>query len=183
MEDLSLHILDIAENSIDAGAGRIDITIRDSESEDALVIRIRDNGKGMDEEIMRRIEDPFFTTKTVRNFGLGIPLLVQAVGECNGAFSIDSKKGEGTALVARFQRSHIDRKPMGDLGSTMMVLIGGHPEIDFTLTYERDDSTYTLDTSEIKRGLEGVPINLPEVLQYIRGDVNEGVRGKIDGKA
>lgn len=177
MEDLSLHLLDIAENSIDAGAGRIEIRIMDSESGDKFTLRIEDNGRGMDEEILNRIRDPFFTTKTVRRFGLGIPLLAQAAEECDGRLIMDSVQGRGTTITAEFRRGHIDRKPLGDIGASMMVLVGGHPEIDFLLHYVSDDFSYKFDTTELKRDLDGVPINLPDVLQLIKDDINEGIKG------
>jgi len=179
MEDLSLHMLDIAENSIDAGASRIDITLKESSAEDTIIFYIRDNGKGMDAETLAKASDPFFSTKKVRTrrFGLGIPLLKQAAEECNGAFSIESSPGKGTLISVRFQRSHIDRKPLGNMGASMAVLISGHPDIDFTFTYERDDFSYRFDTSVVKETLDGVPINLPDVLKLIQGDINEAVHG------
>ncbi|MGO9016245.1 MAG: ATP-binding protein [Dissulfurispiraceae bacterium] len=177
MEDLSLHMLDIAENSIDAGATNIDIIIKESSAEDLLTFSIRDNGRGMDAETLEKVTDPFFTTKKVRRFGLGIPLLKQAAEECNGAFALESSPGAGTLITVVFQRSHIDRKPMGNIGSTMVVLISGHPEIDFTLTYVRDDFSYQFDSSAVKKTLDGVPINLPDVLKLIQGDINEAVQG------
>ncbi|MBF0506116.1 MAG: ATP-binding protein [Nitrospirae bacterium] len=177
MEDLSLHMLDIAENSVDAGADKIDIAITDSSGEDLFVLSISDNGRGMDAETVEKIADPFFTTKSVRSFGLGIPLLKQAAEECNGSFSIASSPGKGTCTKATFQRSHIDRKPLGNLGVSMMVLISGHPEIDFSLTYVRDAFCYRFDSAALKDTLDGVPINLPEVLKLIRDDINEGIQG------
>ncbi len=177
MEDLSLHILDIAENSIDAGAGRIEITIVNSAGEDRFMLRVKDNGRGMDQETISRLRDPFFTTKTVRRFGLGIPLLAQFAEECDGGLSIESKQGEGTTITAEFRQGHIDRKPLGDVGSTMMVLVGGHPELDFLLDYSADGVSYTFDTAKLKGDLQDVPINLPDVLKLIREDINEALRG------
>jgi anti-sigma regulatory factor (Ser/Thr protein kinase) len=181
MEDLSLHILDIAENSIDAGASRVEIKIIINETDDRLILKISDNGKGMDEDTIRMVKDPFFTTKTIRQkkFGLGIPLLAQAAEECNGRFSIDSEVDKGTVITAEFQHSHIDIKPLGDIGSTMAVLIGGHPEIDFLLSYEKDGFSYKLDTEELKKELNDVPINLPDVLKLIRDDINSALKGEI----
>ncbi|MFZ6007075.1 MAG: ATP-binding protein [Nitrospirota bacterium] len=180
MEDLSLHMLDIAENSIDAGASRVEIKIIISGADDRLMLKISDNGKGMDEDMIRMVKDPFFTTKTVRQkkFGLGIPLLAQAAEECNGKFSIESEVGKGTVITAEFQHSHIDIKPLGDIGSTMTVLIGGHPEIDFLLSYEKDGFSYKLNTAELKRELNDVPINLPDVLKLIREDINSALKGE-----
>lgn len=175
MEDLSLHILDIAENSIDAGATRIEIELRIKKSEDKLILKIKDNGKGMDEEMSRLLKDPFFTTKKVRRFGLGIPLLAQSAEECNGRFIVESKPGEGTIVTAEIQYSHIDRKPIGDVGSTISVLIGSHPEKDFIFLYERNGFIYRFDTEEFKRELGDVPINLPSILKLIKEDINSSV--------
>ena len=177
MEDLSLHMLDIAENSIDAGATKIEIIIKESFAEDLLMFSIRDNGRGMDAEMLEKVSDPFFTTKKVRRFGLGIPLLKQAAEDCNGSFSMESSPGKGTITTAIFQRSHIDRKPLGNIGSSMVVLITGHPGIDFTLTYVRDSFSYRFDSAEVKENLDGVPINLPDVLKLILDDINEAIHG------
>lgn len=181
MEDLSLHILDIAENSIHAGADKIEIRIRSSEAEDKFFIMITDNGTGMDEKTLRQVKDPFFTTKTVmdrkKTFGLGIPLLSQTAEECGGALHIDSKAGHGTVITAEFQRSHIDIKPLGNLGATIMALVGGHPAVDVRLIWETDSHFYSMDTAEIKKELDGAPINLPQVLKWIKDDVNEATGG------
>lgn len=175
MEDLSLHILDVAENSIDAGADTIQIKIMDKEAEDKFILQIKDNGKGMSREMINNVLDPFFTTKTVRRFGLGIPLLAQAADECNGRFLIESEEGKGTLVTAEFQRSHIDRKPLGDMGATMMVLVGGHPEIDFEVLYEKEGFSYRMDTKELRAELDGLPLNLPRILQFIKDDMNEAL--------
>lgn len=177
MEDLSLHILDVAENSIDAGAGLIVITLYDNDAEDSFSVQIADDGKGMDEEMIRRVLDPFFTTKTVRRFGLGIPLLEQSCRESGGGLQIESAAGKGTTITANFRKSHIDRKPLGDMGSTMMTLIGGHPEIDFELRHEKDGKADTvLSTRDLKQELEGVPLNEPSVLRHIKENVNEALQ-------
>jgi anti-sigma regulatory factor (Ser/Thr protein kinase) len=179
MEDLSLHILDLAENSIDAGAGRIWITLREDRTADTFTMTLRDNGKGMDTETLQKIADPFFSTKTVRSrkFGLGIPLLAQAAHECNGRFSVVSSPGEGTTVTVEFRLGHIDRKPLGDMGATMMVLVSGHPEIDFSLTYEADGFLYSFDTAALREELEGMPLSLPSVLQLIKKDINTSLGG------
>ncbi len=177
MEDLSLHILDIAENSLAAGASRIEIMIREDASEDQLLLEIRDNGKGMDEELLRMVHDPFFTTKTVRKVGLGIPLLKQAAEECDGGFAIYSEKGKGTTITARFRLSHIDLKPMGDLGATIMAIIASNPDVNLVLEYNKDKRTFRFDSEELKMALEGVPINLPAILIMIKEEINKAIMG------
>lgn len=177
MEDLSLHILDIAENSLAAGASRIEIMIREDASEDQLVLEIRDNGKGMDEELLRMVDDPFFTTKTVRKVGLGIPLLKQAAEECDGGLTIYSEKGKGTIIKARFRLSHIDLKPMGDLGATIMAIIASNPDVNLVLEYNKDKRIFRFDSEELRMALEGVPINLPPILIMIKEEINKAITG------
>jgi len=177
VEDLSLHILDLVENSVDAGATEVEITVTEDSVNDFLSLEISDNGRGMDAETMKTATDPFFTTKTVRKVGLGLPFLKQAAEECDGHFSLVSEKGKGTAVSASFKRSHIDRKPLGDIGATIIVLIAGNPGLDIIFTYKRDDYSYYLNTREIREDLEKIPINLPEVLKLIKENISEGIKG------
>jgi predicted metal-dependent phosphoesterase TrpH/anti-sigma regulatory factor (Ser/Thr protein kinase) len=149
MEDLSLHILDIVENSINACAGRIEIRINEDSANDLLTIEIIDDGKGMDAETLRKATDPFFTTRTTRRVGLGLSFLAQAAEESEGTFDIRSKPGEGTTVKATFRMSHPDCKPMGDIAQTIVTLVTGHPGIDFLYEYKKDDSTYRFDTREV----------------------------------
>ncbi len=180
MEDLSLHILDIVENSIEAGANRVDILLEEDTTRDRLLLEIKDNGKGMDEGMAKKVTDPFFTTKTVRRIGLGLPFLKQAAHECEGSLTVTSEKGKGTTISAVFRLGHIDRKPIGDIGATIMVLIAGNPGIDFIFRYRRDDYTYELDTRDIRDELDGIPINSPEVLDVLRKDIEKGLRARRD---
>lgn len=175
MEDLSLHILDIVENSMDAGATKVEIRIKEDKGADRLTLEVKDNGYGMDKDILKRASDCFFTAKPGKRFGFGIPFLMQAARECDGNFSINSAPNRGTSISASFKRSHIDIKPLGDMGSTMTVLICGHPEIDYLLLYEKNGFSYCLDTEKLKADLGGVPINTPGVLRLIKEDVNEAL--------
>lgn len=178
MEDLSLHILDIVENSVAARADKIEIRITEDREKDFLSIEVIDNGIGMDKEVAEKALDPFYTTRTVRRFGLGLPLLSEAAKAANGNLSIKSRKGEGTKIKADFQYSHIDRKPMGDMGQTMIILILGNPEIDFVYVHKKNGQEYRLDTGEIKAQLGNIPINAPEVLKILREDLKQGLRDK-----
>jgi DNA mismatch repair ATPase MutL len=130
MEEISLHILDLVENSISAGATRIEITVVEDLKKDILKIRVKDNGKGMSEEEMKRVFDPFFTTKGKRT-GLGLPLIKQSAEATGGNVKVKSKKGKGTIVEATFVYSHIDRQPLGDIGTTIATLFLSHPEISF----------------------------------------------------
>jgi hypothetical protein len=177
MEDLSLHILDIAENSIAAKASQITVTIVEDSAADRYSVEVADDGSGMDQETAERVSDPFFTTKTVRRVGLGVPLLKQAAEECGGSFSLVSEKGKGTTITAVFRRSHIDRKPLGDLGATFMVLVAGNPLTDFTLEYRRDGYSFSFGTALMRRELGEVPLNTPVVLEIIRSEIRDGLDG------
>jgi signal transduction histidine kinase len=148
MEDLSLHILDIAENSISGSARRIEIRIEEDAGSDMLTIEIKDDGKGMDEQTLQKALDPFFTTRTTRRVGLGLPLLAQAARQTNGKIKLTSKPGQGTTVKATFSLSHLDRQPMGDIQETIRTLVAGHPEIDFLYEYKTNDSIYHFDTRE-----------------------------------
>ena len=173
MEDLSLHILDIAENSIAAGASKIRIKIIENVKKNLLLIEIADNGKGMDENTIKMAQDPFFTTKSNKHVGLGIPFLAQSAREAMGDISITSKKGEGTTITATFKYNHIDRKPLGDIEKTLTVLIAGNPEVDFVYEHKRNSHTYYLDTTEIKKKLKGIPTNHPEVIKIIKDGIRQ----------
>jgi len=151
MEDLSLHILDIVENSIRAYAKKIEIKIIEEKKKDLLTIEIIDDGKGMDEKTLKNVLDPFFTTKNTRKVGLGLSLLAQSAEESGGSIEIESKPGQGTKVKATFGYSHIDRKPLGDVHESLKVLITANPDINFIYEYQKDDVGYCLDTKEIKK--------------------------------
>ncbi len=175
MEELSLHILDIVENSIIAGAKDIKLEIREDLDRDQMSIEIRDNGKGMDKELVEKALDPFFTTRTTRKVGLGLSMFAEATRKSNGSFSIDSAEGKGTTIRATFQHGNIDRQPLGNIVDTMVTLIVGNPEIDFSYYHKKDDLDFSLNTSEIRKALAGVPLDNPEVVVFIRGILEEGL--------
>lgn len=175
MEDLSLHILDIAENSLRAGAKRIQIRLKRNVSKDLLQIEVADDGTGMDAETLAGVRDPFFTTKHKKT-GLGIPLLAQAAEQAGGILTIDSSPGRGTRVAITFQWSHIDRPAMGAMEDTLMTLIAGHPELDIVYEEYEEENVFRLDTAEIKADLEEVPISDPAVLGSLRNLLKDGVR-------
>jgi len=174
LKELSLHILDIAENSVHADADKIEIAVTENLKNDTLSIRIQDNGKGMDQALVRQITDPFITSRTTRKVGLGIPFFKAAAEACNGSFQILSEPGKGTEVKVSFQRSHIDRMPLGDLRGTYLALIIGYPDVNWILKYGRDEREFILDDNPIKEILDGVPLSEPEVIQYLREVINEG---------
>ena len=146
MEDLSLHILDIVQNSVRAGANLIEILIIEDESKDILILHIKDNGKGMDEEVKINATNPFFTTKNGKRFGLGLSLLSQATREAEGSFEITSEPGIGTEIKATFAYSHPDRKPLGNMYETLETLIIGNKDINFVYEHRQGEEVILFDT-------------------------------------
>lgn len=181
MKDLSLHLLDIVRNSTAAGACNIKVQILACTNEDRLRIIIEDDGTGMDNELLERITSPFATTRTTRKIGMGIPLLKASAEMSSGELKIDSVKGKGTILHATFKISHIDRPPLGDIASTMTSLVAAEPGIEFILILESDNGSFRFDTSEIKKKLDGVPINEIEIVCWIREFIEEGIKSIFGG--
>lgn len=177
VRELSLHLLDIVENSIAAGANQIEINVSVDQAADRLRMQICDNGKGMDEEMVARIGDPFCTTRTTRKVGLGIPLLKAAAEACNGWLKVESKAGEGTCLTVEFQNSHIDRMPLGDLPATLMSLIVANPDVRFLVNCRHDEQRFCFDTEPLRRELDGISWSEPEVLTYLRESICAGLAG------
>lgn len=168
VEDLSLHILDLAENSIEAGASKIEIIIRENIKTDWLTIEIIDNGKGMSAEVLKRALDPFFTTKTVRRVGLGLSLFKDAAQEAGGDLTIQSKVGQGTKLKATFQLRHIDRKPMGSMTQTLITLIIGHPEIRFVYLHRKNGRAKRFDSAALAKEQDLTTIGTIELITLVR---------------
>lgn len=175
MDDISLHVLDIAENSVRAGATRIEILLTRDVKNDLLSVVLVDNGRGMDPETLAKVRDPFFTTKGKKT-GLGIPLLAQAAEQTGGTVSIESAPGRGTRVSITFTWSHVDRPAIGSMADTMLTLIAGHPDLDYVYEEREDGRVFRFDTREIKNDLEDVPINGPEALIAIRGMLKEQIK-------
>jgi anti-sigma regulatory factor (Ser/Thr protein kinase) len=175
LKELSLHILDIAENSVNAGASKVEITVLENINKDKLTIIIEDDGKGMDAETVKRITDPFVTSRTTRKVGLGLPFLKAAAEACQGSLDIHSQPGEGTKIEVNFQRSHIDRMPLGDLQTTFLNLLIGYPQVHWVFNYQVDERSFTLDDQPIKEILAGVPLSEPSVINYLKNELFEGI--------
>ncbi len=173
--ELALHILDLAENSLNAGATLVTIEIVEDEAADRLTIRVSDNGRGMDAETVRRVIDPFFTTRNMRRVGLGIPFLKQATELCNGSLTIDSAVGTGTTITANFQHSHINRMPLGDLPNTILSLIVGNPQADFVYRHSAGNRHFEFDSRPVKRELGDVPLSEPTVIEYLRREISDSL--------
>ena len=176
MKDLASHIMDIVQNSIRACAGEIEVYVEESQVDNRLTIRIRDNGCGMSAETVARVRDPFFTSRTVRKVGLGIPLLKQNAERTGGSFSITSREGEGTTVRAEFVLSNWDTPPRGDMGGTVVLLATANPEIEFIYRHITAKGEYVFDTREVKETLGDVPINHLEIVSALQELVRENIR-------
>ena len=176
MRELSLHILDIAENGITAGAGCIQILINENRIEDLLTIAITDNGRGMPAEKLKNPTDPFITSRTTRRVGMGLSLLAAAAQRCDGRLAIETEAGRGTRVTATFRYTHIDRAPVGDMAATITTLIMGNPQIDFVYRHIIDAEEFMLDTRDLKEGSNDSLLTDPGLLhrltQSIRNSLN-----------
>ena len=177
MKELSLNILDITENSVKAGATLTEITI--DESDDTLTMTVSDNGCGMSEDIIRSVTDPFYTTRTTRKVGLGIPLLKLACEQTGGSLSITSKTEaefpnmHGTSVVAVFNKNHLDFTPLGDVISTLQTLVQGHPNVDFHFIHNKINGRIEMDTREMREILGDIPLNSYEVISWLGDYLSE----------
>ena len=176
MEDLSLHILDIAENAIAARAKRIEISVVEEPTEDRLTIEIRDDGIGMDEEVSQKAVDPFFTTRSSRRVGLGLSFMAQAAQEAGGSLRIESELGKGTKVTASFQYHHIDRKPLGSMVETVMTLLFGNPELEISYFHRKEEKSFALSSSWVKNHFKDRPLIDPEVIQWVERHLKEGLK-------
>jgi anti-sigma regulatory factor (Ser/Thr protein kinase) len=159
MNEISLHILDIAGNSIDAGATSVRIDITESRLLNQLKVRISDNGCGMNPVVQKQAEDPFFTTRTTRNVGMGIPLLKYHVELCGGNFAIFSEEAKGTTVEAVFMLNHLDRQPVGSLSGITRILLMNEKGVEFILAYSTDKGSYEFDSKSIKEYLSIKSLN------------------------
>ena len=177
MKELSLNILDVAENSVKAGASLTQILV--TERNRVLTIEIIDDGCGMSEDVVRSVTDPFYTTRTTRSVGMGVPLLKLACEQTEGTLTIESVTEEvdperhGTHLTATFNMDHIDFTPLGDVSSTVLTLIQGHPDTDFLFQHKTDRGVVKLDTRELREVLEDVPLNSYDVLEWVGAYLRE----------
>jgi hypothetical protein len=175
MRELSLHLLDIAENGVSAGAQNITITIVEDLRTDRLQLAVADDGRGMDAAMVEQVTNPFITTRTTRKVGLGIPLLKLAAEMCDGSLTVESTPNVGTTVNVDFQRSHIDRMPLGDVVGTLLALLVGWPQVHWVLRYRVDDEEFVFDDAPIKEELGDLPLSDPEVIGFLRGALREGI--------
>ncbi len=180
LPEISLNILDIAQNSIRAEADLIEIGVLIDRKADTLTVIINDNGCGMTKEQIAHVEDPFFTTRSTRKIGLGVPFFKMSAIITGGSFEITSEVKVGTKVKAVFVLSHIDRMPLGDINSTIHTLVTYNTNIDFVYTYEFDGESFVLDTRQMREILGGVPLDVPEVSEYIKEYLDENKK-EADG--
>lgn len=181
MKELSLNILDIVQNSISAGAKLIQINVEENSDDNKLNITITDNGKGMSEDFIKNVADPFSTTRSTRKVGMGLSLLKLVCNQTNGKFGIESKLGVGTVVKAEFQLDHIDRPPLGNMGQTLSLVTSCNEDIDFIYTRKINDSQFIFDSKEIKNVLNGVSLKEPEVIIWITEYINENETNLLEG--
>jgi hypothetical protein len=176
MEDLSLHILDVAVNGIEAGATRLDVDLEEDPAGDRLVVEIRDDGRGMPRAAAAMAVDPFYTTRATRRVGMGLSLLSAAARAAGGDVSIESAPGAGTRVRAWFRRSHVDRPPLGDLEATVLALVAGHPDVEVSFRHAVGGQAYVVRTDAVVRQVGGRSVQSPEALALLRRLVREGER-------
>ena len=177
MVDLSLHILDVATNAFKAKASNLKVVVK--ENNETIQVWIEDDGCGMSEETLKNVENPFFTTRTTRNVGLGIPLFKQTLEQTGGFLKITSKVGIGTTFHALMYKNHIDAIPLGDIGETFFVLVINPYDIDVHLEmiFENSDKEdFVLDTKDIKEVLDGVPLTEASITSWIKEYISEGLK-------
>ncbi len=173
MKDLAMHIMDIAENSVRAGAGEILVSL--AYSQDVLDFTIRDNGRGMDQEMVKRVTDPYVTSRTTRKVGLGLSFLKMNAEQSGGSLEIRSEPGVGTEVKAQFCTNNIDCIPSGDLSGTLALLVTGNPKVNFRIEVKKGDQEFDLSTLDLEEVLEGLPLTHPRVNVLLRKILKENL--------
>ena len=176
MKDLALHILDILQNSVTAGATRVELQIDEVPVRDLYMVKISDNGRGMDAEMVQQVTDPFFTTRTTRKVGLGLPLLKQNAERTGGSMTIQSKPGIGTEVDVVFVYSHIDRLPFGDIGGILALTVSSYPAIDFIYRHNTPEGAFIFNTFEIKEILGDLPVSNPKVIGFMKDLISDNLK-------
>ena len=182
MRELSLNIMDIAQNSVRAEAGITEISVMENTEAKTLTIEIEDDGKGMTAEQVENVTNPFFTTRTTRKVGLGVPLFKMAAEQTGGSFEIRSEVGKGTLTKAVFKTDSVDMTPLGDINSTVSILIRCNPEMEIVFTHSVDENEFRLDTRELKEVLGDVPLDNPDVMEWINSYLEENSALLFGGK-
>jgi anti-sigma regulatory factor (Ser/Thr protein kinase) len=175
VEDICFHLVDLVQNSVAAGATTILLRIVESETQDTLTLAVTDNGRGMDGPTLEKVQDPFFTTKSFKKVGLGIPLLKATAQSCHGAFDIRSDAGRGTEVTARMERSHLDCPPLGDLRETLLSLLVSLDGVDLQFSYRSDRGEFDISSGAIRRQVGELHFSHPEIYRFLKGYIHEGL--------
>ncbi len=183
MEELSLHILDIVENSLMAGAKLVEVQIEEDTVQDRMLIEVRDDGQGMTPEFLARVTDPFVTTRTTRRVGLGLSLLKANARQWGGDLSVQSAPGQGTTVRIWFQLSHLDRPPLGDWPRTLLGLVMTRPGVDFLYRHFVGQDEVELDTRELREELGPEALSDPQVIALLRGQLHDALEGMDSDQA
>ncbi len=181
MRELSLHILDLIQNSIEAGATSVKLEIIEDFVNDSMIIRVSDNGRGMNEKMRQLVIDPFITTRTTRRIGLGLPLMDMSTKRCGGYLKIDSIPGQGTVVEAMYQHSHFDRPPVGNLVETIKSILVANPALQFFYHHTVNDRSLSVSSQEIADILEGIPLTQPDVLIWLHGYLSDNIANLYGG--
>ena len=188
MQDISLHLMDIMQNSLVVDSTYVEVGITAEKEENLLTVYVKDDGWGMDEETIKKVSDPFYTTRTTRKAGLGIPMFTLAAEQAGGHVHIDSEKGKGTVITATFQIDNIDRKPLGDIAGTITTTIMGHPDIEFHLLLKSDkkdsegnEYSYIFKTEDVRSQIGEVPIDDIVIIDYLNNEIKTQIERVFGG--
>jgi anti-sigma regulatory factor (Ser/Thr protein kinase) len=179
VEDISFHLFDLVQNAVAAGARVVSLEIRDAGDDDGLEIEVADDGRGMDEHTLLRVQDPFFTSKRFKKVGLGIPLLKATAEVCGGGFAISSRPGQGTSVRARLRRGHIDCPPLGDLEGALLSLMTTLEGIDLRFRYRAPGGEFSLSSAEARDQAGSLPLGHPDVRRFLREFIHQGLAGLL----
>lgn len=181
MRELSLHILDVIQNSIEAGASQVKVLIEENMADDYIAITIGDNGKGMESRLLRKVCDPFVTSRTTRKVGLGLPLIKMSAEHCDGYFTVQSAPGKGTEVQFSFKHSHWDRPPLGDIAQTIRNIIVVNPDLQLIYRHMVDDKMFQVDSGKIREFLGDIPLSHQAVLNWLTEYLAEGIANLYGG--
>lgn len=181
MRDLAMHLLDLVQNSIEAGAKQVELILCENKSANLFTLTVRDNGRGMTEEKIRQVLDPFVTTRITRKVGLGLPLMDMSTRQCGGSLTIESEVGKGTTVTASYPFDHLDRPPLGNIEQTVRTLLVANPELDFRFEHQVEDKKFVLATQDIVAILGNIPLTQPEVLLWLDEYIEEQLKNLYGG--